>query len=239
MTRAIFILALMVPAGVAGAQIAGKPSTLADVEASEVHKTSTGEWQHTIKRSAQPWFCAGSAANERCVEHVLSIANRSGETLECRLRVELTRADGSVAGTHEGPALVLPRTSPDVYSTITDADTRVELGSLDCKARTPYRRLGKAEGCNFSMMGKPFETYYPDEAKLQGLQGPVIVSFLLNRREGGAKEVTVVESSLVPVLDAAALRFIQDQLFNTNCPDRRYDLLMRFKLRDDALARAP
>ncbi len=238
MKASILFLVACLPL-VSMAQIAGKPGALIEAGASEIQRTSTGEWQYKLQKSAQPWPCEANAANDRCVEHVLTIANRSGETLECRLRVELKRGDGSSAGTHDGPALVLPRTSPDVYSTITDANTRAEIGAVDCKARTPYRRMGKGEGCNFSFMGKPFETYYPDGAKLRGLQGPVIVSFLLDRREGSARDVTVAESSLVPELDAAALRFIKDQLFTTNCPDQRYDLLMRFKLRDEALARTP
>jgi hypothetical protein len=43
----------------------------------------------------------------------------------------------------------------------------------------------------------------------------------------------------VPVLDAAALRFIRDQEFRTNCPGTRFDVLMRFKLRDEVATPAP
>ncbi len=236
-TAALLLIQLLV-AGSAVAQIAGQ-TTLQNVSDSEVRKTSTGEWQYTLKRSAQPWFCEGGSAGGRCVEQVVTVSNRSGETLECRLRVDFKGADGATVNSQEVPALVLPRTNPDVFSTISDAATTAEIAAMDCKARTPYRRLGKDEGCNFKFMGKPFETYYPNEAKMRGLQGPVIVSFFLHRREGNAQEVTVAESSLVPELDAAAQRFIRDQLFTTNCPDKRYDLLMRFKLRDEATARAP
>jgi TonB family protein len=228
----------LLSAASAVAQIAGQ-TPLESVTVSEARKTSTGEWQYTLKKSTQPWFCEGASAASRCVEQVVTISNRSGETLECRVRVDFKGADGATVSSQEVPALVLPRTHPDVFSTISDSALRAEVAVMDCKARTPYRRLGKDEGCHFSFMGKPFETYYPDEAKLRGLQGPVIVSFFLRRREGDAQDVTVAESSLVPELDAAAQRFIRDQLFTTNCPGRSYDLLMRFKLRDEAMARLP
>jgi len=48
----------------------------------------------------------------------------------------------------------------------------------------------------------------------------------------------VVESSLAPLLDTAALRFIRDQDFRTNCPGR-YDVLMRFRLQDQLAAQPP
>lgn len=237
MKGAVFLAVLWLASGMAVAQVAGQTATLENVSVSELQKTSTGEWQYSLKRSAQPWFCEGVAQGGRCVEQVVTISNRSGETLECRVRVDFKGADGATVSSREVPALVLPRTSPDVLSTISDTATRAEIAKLDCEARTPYRRLGKAEGCDFRFMGKPFETYYPAEARARGLQGPVIVSFLLHRREGNAQEITIAESSLVPELDAAALRFIGDQLFTTNCPDKRYDLLMRFKLRDETAAR--
>jgi TonB family protein len=85
-------------------------------------------------------------------------------------------------------------------------------------------------------MGKPFETYYPAEAKEKSMQGPVIISFLLDQRDGTAKDVTVAESSLFPLLDRSATRFIRDQEFRTNCPGTRFDVLMRFRLRDEVVS---
>jgi TonB family protein len=139
---------------------------------------------------------------------------------------------------YQGPSLVLPRTSPELNATITDDQTEAEITSLECLARAPYQRVAKVSGCKYDMMGKPFETYYPPEARLKSQQGPVIVSFLLGQRLGPAQEVTVAESSLVPLLDDAALRFIRDQDFRTNCPGQRFDVLMRFKLREEVMAGA-
>lgn len=146
--------------------------------------------------------------------------------------------DGAVINTFEGPSLVLPHTSPELNSTITDDAAQAEITSLQCLARAPYQRLAKVAGCRYDMMGKPFASYYPAEAKLKSQQGPVIVAFLLPQRLGPAQEVSVVEGSLAPLLDAAALRFIRDQDFRTNCPGQRFDVLMRFKLRDQVAAPA-
>jgi TonB family protein len=89
------------------------------------------------------------------------------------------------------------------------------------------------------MRGKPFETYYPAEAKEKPMQGPVIIAFRLDVREGNAKDVVVAESSLHPVLDGAALKFVRDQEFLTNCAGNQFDVLVRFKLRDQVVAQAP
>jgi TonB family protein len=134
--------------------------------------------------------------------------------------------------------LVFARTRPQVHAWVTGPEVKAEISWLSCRARAPYQRLAKVSGCNYDMLGKPFESYYPDEAKLKSLQGPVIVAFELTSRYGPAKDPTVVESSLAPLLDAAALRFIRDQDFRTNCPGR-YDVLMRFRLQDRLSARAP
>ncbi len=229
----VVVLGAAIAAPAASADTAPKTYNYEDVTVSDPGATPSGSWRYTLRRSSQPWACEG---NSRCLEHLVNVANDSDETLDCRLRVEYRDARGAVGRTFDGPLLVLPRTNTDVHSMITDAATQADLRYLDCRARAPYRRLPKDPGCQYNMMGTPFETYYPAEAKKASQQGPVIVSFLLDRREGGAKEVAIAESSHVPVLDQAALRFIRDQHFATNCPDRRYDILMRFKLRDEAPA---
>jgi TonB family protein len=225
-------LCFLLATTMAAAAPAAKTYNYQDVTVSDPQAISSGTWRYTLKRSIEPWACG----SERCLEHVVTVANDSAQTLDCRLRVEYRRPDGTVGRSFEGPLLVLPRTNSDVHSMITDGVTQADLRFLDCRARTPYQRLPRTADCRYTMMGKPFESYYPPEAKRASQQGPVIVSFLLDRRQGTAKEVAIAESSQVPILDEAALRFIRDQEFVTTCPDRRYDILMRFKLRDEVLA---
>lgn len=205
---------------------------LVDIRVSEERITDTGKWHYAVRRSAQPWSCNESSPEPMCTEHVVTLANESPQTLECSLHIDFKRADDSVETSFDFPALVLPRTKPDVHSLVTGVGTNADVTRVSCHARASYKRVPKVEGCKYEMMGKPFETYYPPEARRLALQGPVIVSFLLDRREGAAKDIRVAESSLVPSLDEAARKFIRDQVFLTNCPDSRYDVLMRFKLRD-------
>jgi TonB family protein len=216
---------------------AAKSQEMRDIRVSEAQPTASGTWQHVLRRSAQAWACSETAAAGKCLEHTVTVNNQSGETLVCQLRVDFKRG-GAVVKQYQGPALVLPRTSPELNSTLTDDQTEAEISSLECLARAPYKRIPKVAGCKYDMMGKPFESYYPPEARLNSQQGPVIISFLLGQRLGPAQEVTIAESSLVPLLDEAALRFIRDQDFRTNCPGQRFDVLMRFKLRDQVLAGA-
>jgi TonB family protein len=207
-----------------------------DVTVSEPRTTATGTWNYHLKRSTHAWSCGDAPSSGLCLEHLVTVNNQSGETLLCQLRVDIRRADGTVERSFEGPAVVLPRTWPEVHAAITDDRAQAEIAAFDCLARAPYKRVARTAGCKFDLMGKPFETYYPAEAKLKSLQGPVIVAFRLEQRLGPAVDVAVAESSLVPLLDEAALRFIRDQDFRTNCPGGRYDLLMRFKLRDQVAA---
>jgi TonB family protein len=228
--------ALAIAAGMASA--APWPNTR-DVTVSEARPTSSGSWNYTLRRSSHAWSCdEKQAGGKLCLEHILTVSNDSAETLVCQVRVDFQRADGSSAGNFTAPVLVLPRTRPDVHTAVTDDQTQASVTSLDCLARAAYKRVAKAPGCKYDMMGKPFETYYPAEAKLRSLQGPVIVSFRLEQKLGPARDVAVAESSLVPLLDDAALKFIRDQDFRTNCPGQRYDVLMRFKLRNEVLAQA-
>jgi TonB family protein len=71
------------------------------------------------------------------------------------------------------------------------------------------------------------------------LEGPVTVSFLLKRRSGPPSEVTIADSSLVPMLDEAAKRFINEQRFSTRCAGTRFDVRVRFTLRDRFLDGMP
>jgi TonB family protein len=227
-SRGWFLLCVVACLPAAARELPG----LTDIRVSEDRVTDTGKWSYAIRRSAQPWSCNETSPAPMCVEHVVTLANESPQTLECSLHVDFKRADGSVETSFDVPALVLPRTKPDVHSLVTGVDTSAEVSRVSCFARAAYKRVPKVEGCKYEMMGKPFETYYPPEARRGALQGPVIVAFLLDRREGAAKDVKVAESSLVSSLDEAARRFIRDQVFLTNCPDTRFDVLMRFKLRD-------
>ena len=130
------------------------------------------------------------------------------------------------------PAVVLPHSVHEIRGPIATTETVVALSHLDCRARAPYRRLKIAAECKYQMFGQPFEEYYPAAAISQALEGPVVVAFLLTDRTGHASEVAVVDSSLVYSLDEAAKRFVNEQRFSTNCPGTRFDVRMRFTLRD-------
>jgi len=227
-----YVCALLL-SGLANVQVSARDlPALVDVTVSEPGELESGKWNYVLRSSANSWPCKEGSTSPLCTELVMFIVNDSPQTLECDLHIEFRRADGTFDSKFYGPALVLPRTRPVVHSIVTDPGTKADIKRLSCHGRAPYKRIKKVEGCRYEMMGKPFETYYPPEARAAAQQGPVIVSFLLDRREGAAKEIVVAESSLVPALDAAARQFIRDQTFLTNCPDTQFDVLMRFKLRD-------
>ncbi len=207
---------------------AAESAPLTDVVVSEENATPSGVWQYKLSRSAMASPCNGGA----CVEQAVTVINHSHQTLECRLRVDYRGVDGTIARSFDGPAVVLPNTTPVVHSLTTDSTLTAEIGSLFCNPRAPYQRIAKPANCKYQMFGAPFERYYPPDAMARSLQGPVIVSFVLRSTYGAAKDLVVAQSSLVPVLDDAARRFIGDQMFSTNCPGQRFDILMRFKLRD-------
>jgi len=213
-------------------------SPTVDVFVSPDQAAATGHWRYLLRSSKQPYYCHEAGANTRCVDHEVVVENETQETLECRFQVDYKSADSTLVKSFDGPMLVFPRTRPQLHAWITAPEVTAGVTWLSCRARAPYKRLAKVSGCSYEMLGKPFESYYPDEAKLKSLQGPVIVAFELTSRYGPAKDVAVVESSLAPLLDAAALRFIRDQDFRTNCTGR-YDVLMRFRLQDQLSAPAP
>jgi len=220
-------LALVVPMFALAAHAHDRPA-LVTVSTSEAHAVEGGSWTALVKRTANPWPCGDRAAS-RCVENSVVIDNQSPQTLECS--AGFNQAADTPLGT-ELPALVLPRSVHEVHGPIATADTQVELAHLECRARPPYKRLAIGAGCKYEMFGEPFETYYPSAAVSQGLEGPVVVAFSLAERRGHAADIAVADSSLVYSLDEAAKRFIKEQLFTTNCPGTRFDVRMRFTLRD-------
>lgn len=207
---------------------------LVTVSTSEAHAVEGGSWTSLVKRTANPWPCGDKGAS-RCVENSVVIDNQSPQTLECSAGFNQA-ADTPVGA--ELPALVLPRSTHEIHGPIATTETSVELAHLECRARPPYKRLAIGPGCKYEMFGEPFEKYYPAAAVSQGLEGPVVVAFSLGGRRGHATDVAVADSSLVYSLDEAAKRFVNDQLFTTNCPGTRFDVRMRFTLRDRYLGAA-
>jgi hypothetical protein len=206
------------------------------VSVSEAHPVDGGEWSSSIRRTASPWDCGSGKDARECVEHSVVIDNRSPQTLECVASFSTQSGSTPTLDGAEVPALVLPRTGHEIRGPIATTETNVALSHLECHARAPYKRLKVAPGCKFQMFGKPLEEFYPAAALTQALEGPVAIGFLLPQRNGPATEIAIVDSSLVYSLDEAAKRFVAGQRFSTNCPGTRYDLRMRFTLRDRYLA---
>lgn len=228
MNSARWLLALALLCG-PGAGAAERPA-LATVSSSEDHAVDGGTWNTLVKRTAEPWLCAGGAS--RCVEHTVIIDNRSPLALECMVAFSSQSGTGPAISGADMPAVVLPRMTHEVRGPIATTDTKVEVTRLDCRARPPYQRLKVDKACKYEMFGKPFEEYYPADAVRLGLEGPVVIAFTLADRSGHASDIAVAESSLVSSLDQAAERFVKEQRFTTGCPGTRFDVRMRFTLRD-------
>jgi TonB family protein len=204
---------------------------LVTVATSADHAVDGGSWNSLLKRTATPWACGPNLAAQ-CVEHTVVVDNQSPQTLECTAAFAVRAGATPSLDGADLPALVLPRSQREIRGPITTTETGVELSHLDCRARPPYHRLKVAAECKYDMFGKPFEEYYPAAAVSQALEGPVVVAFTLARRNGRASDVAVADSSLIYALDEAAKRFVKDQRFTTNCPGTRFDVRMRFRLRD-------
>lgn len=215
-----------------GAALAQTPPPLQTVSTSEDHAIDGGSWRHVVKRTAQPWACGSKREATSCVEHAVAIENQSTQTLECVGGFSYVSPEGVPITDPDLPALILPRTTHEMRGRITTEGTKFRIASLECRARAPYARIPVAAGCKYEMHGDPLENYYPASAMAQALEGPVTLSFVLPQKIGAATEVAVAESSLSPVLDAAAKRFVADQQFRTPCPGTRYDMRMRFKVRN-------
>lgn len=205
---------------------------LETVSTSEQYAVEGGAWRWLLERTAAPWSCGTAQEPARCVEHALLIDNATPQTLECVAGFAYATADGGRVSDPDMPALVLPRSRHEMRGRITAEATRVEVTRLECRARPPYVRLAVPAGCKYEMHGNPLESYYPPAAMRLALEGPVTVSFLLASRSGRASEVAIAESSLVPMLDDAAKRFVADQVFSTKCAGSRFDVRVRFALRD-------
>jgi TonB family protein len=229
----LFVIASFASVLTAAAAI---PAVMTDMHLSPEQQTADGTWRYALRRSTNAWPCGTRENKVDCVEQGVYIDNQSKLTLECFVHVDYRNSEGRIVSSFGTPALVMPGTRPRVHSQTTAANLRLEANKVDCKARAPYQRLAKPAGCSYAMHGDSLESYYPASAMRQSLEGPVIVAFHLDRKRGAAQEARVVESSLVPELDRAALRFISAQRFETKCPGTHFDVLVRFRLRDQVLS---
>jgi len=205
---------------------------LVTVSVSEDHAVDGGKWYSMLKRTGTPWSCGSREAPAQCVEHGLVIDNQSPLSLECVAGLAYQTPEGTRVNDADVPALVLPRTSHEIRGRITAAATQIEVTRIEWGARPPYQRLPVPAGCKYEMYGNPLEDYYPASAINLALEGPVTLSFLLGSRSGPATEVAVVDSSQVAMLDEAAKRFVNAQRFSTACPGTRFDMRVRFRMRD-------
>jgi TonB family protein len=227
--HAVPLLVMMLTALAAAA---GERPALATVSMSESHAVDGGSWTSLLKRTAEPWTCGAANAGTKCVEHGVVVDNQSPQTLECTAAFDSQAGDAPKVSGQDVPALVLPRSAREIHGPIATTHTKIELARLDCRARPPYQRIKVDGNCKYEMFGSAFEEYYPAAAVNQALEGPVVVAFQLTARYGPATDISVAESSLVVSLDEAAKRFVKDQKFKTNCPGTRFDVRMRFTLRD-------
>ena len=100
-----------------------------------------------------------------------------------------------------------PRTDPDQYKLTRSADTESVLAVPDSDTSTLH--LLEQQYTDALKLAIETKKYYPSRARRRAYEGAVVVSFTINR-EGDIRNIRVMRSSSVRILDKAAVNAVHN-----------------------------
>jgi len=167
-----------------------------------------------------------------CIYHRLIVDNTSADTLECRARIVYSGANRDGLTSREHKMVVEPNSRRAVLADNTTPNVNAASHTVDCTVRKPPDDSKLTLNCTPTLTKKPTEPIdYPQETRLAGEEGPVLLEFTLTDREGPPKDIVVVGSSLWPKLDESAIKYVGQYQGVTDCKQGRFRIPLTFRLR--------
>lgn len=168
--------------------------------------------------------CAGSGGNN-CGTEVFYIQNDSADVIDCTGFVEYKGRKPQ-----EFQTRIRAKDSWANPILLSAYGLTVKAQGANCAKYVPEPVLPPPAGCKTESSGANLEDYYPKESRKVEETGLVRVRLTLEKSEGRAKEVHVVDRSAFKRLDDAAVKFVKALKFTTTCSPTTFDMGIRFTL---------
>ena len=184
-----------------------------------------GAWKWELQFWPGADKCAGSGKPE-CGTEVLYIENNSSDVIECSGFVQYK-------GRRTPYEFQTRIRANDKWSdpiTLPAYGLTVSAQEVACEKYVPEPVLKSPEGCSTQSTGADLGDFYPKAAKNSGETGFVRVRLTLEKAQGKATQVRVIDRSSFKRLDAAATSFVRALTFTTTCAPTTFDMGVRFAI---------
>jgi TonB family protein len=184
-----------------------------------------GAWKWELQFWPGSDKCAGSGKRE-CGTEVFYIQNDSSDVIECSGFVEYKGRKTK----HEFQTRIRAKDSWSDPITLDAYGLTVKAQGVTCEKYVPEPVLRSPEGCSTQSTGAKLADFYPKESQNVEETGFVRVRLTLEKPQGKATELRVVDRSRYKRLDTAALNFVKALTFTTTCSPTTFDMGVQFTM---------
>jgi len=170
--------------------------------------------------------CAGSGKPE-CGTEVFYIQNDSDDVIECSGSIEYK---GLKSQRQEFQTRIRAKDNWSDPITLSAYGMPVKSQAVDCAKYVPEPVLQRPDGCKLESSGAKLEDYYPKESQNYEETGQVRVRLTLQKPDGKASQVKVIDRTSFKRLDDAAVKFVKALTFKTTCAPTTFDMGIKFTM---------
>ncbi len=193
--------------------------------------SGTTKWPDEYLRGEVEVPCLDNE-KENCIWQRLVVDNQSDDSLECSASIAYNGVDRDQLATLQRRAVVVPHTRRAVLGDTTNPDVTVKAHSVHCVVRKPTNDSKLTPKCKPTLTKTPTDGIeYPDASRRAGEEGPVLLEFSLSDKVGPPTDITIAASSLSPLLDEAATKYVAQYEGVTDCKHGRFRLPLTFRLK--------
>ena len=168
----------------------------------------------------------------KCHMHEIEVTNYSRSTLRCRGKIHYPQPNDNGIRDADRTVIVPVNKSWRLVSANVPLWMLATSREVDCKPEPELAPLDNPPECKLKIT-RPVDIndYFPKESQDAMHEGPVFVEFTLALESGVPTDITMIQTSTYPELDAAALRMFGQVEMSTNCPGKRYRTMALFRLK--------
>lgn len=209
-----------------------QPTAIMDVtdDPGRAQERNGVRWQEWVRGPGVKWFKCG-ARGVACDEFSLVVRNRSSSTLRCRGAIRYPQPNPDGMTDTERTIIVPVGKTWTVVRADAPIDAKDVVREADCTAEPPLPPSSKPAECKSTITHSvDLANYYTKAAQDAQQEGPVFLEFTLGASPANPTDIKVLQTSLYPEIDAAAVRMFGDIQMTTNCVGQRFRSMAVFRL---------
>jgi len=229
-----------------------------DVVAGQTHENGKARWNSVLlsnvsnvcglKGADRKWSLGDKASADPransldCVASSVWIDNRSELPIKCRATLKLERPDDSARSLIIADRVLHPGRMEIVVTAYGEKAAHQQQYATDCKIASARHIPPPVPECGAKIISVPDpDTFYPPEARASGVEGDVVVQYIVDGAAKRLRDIRVSESSGNRGFDLAALKVAQYTRATSlsDCGDRRYRFKVKFRLPKEGTTSIP